>query len=88
MTAAIRSGPPRSSALSLAALVVSLLIVSCVSADDGESVSEALRTLRSQVEGLLERRQEDVRVLEDTIRESVDKSIEVVGLKKEVEKLR
>lgn len=67
--------------LVLAALV---LVVRC----EEENVSEVLRTLKAQVDGLLERRQEDFRVLEETIRQSVDKSAEVVALKKEMEKLR
>lgn len=72
----------------IAVLVLGILtVLSCVNASE-DSVSAQLRTLRNQVDGLLERRQEDFRVLEETIRQSVDKSSEVVVLKKEVEKLR
>lgn len=69
------------------AMLVLVALASVVRCED-ENISEVLRTLKSQVDGLLERRQEDFRVLEETIRQSVDKSSEVVALKKDLDKLR
>lgn len=68
--------------------LVCVLFLAQVSTGDDLSVDEQLRTLRSQVEGLLERRQEDFRILEETIRQSVDKSSEVMSLRHELDKIR
>ena len=69
----------------LVILVVIQLVVNCSASDD---LSETVRTLKAQVNALLERRQEDYRILEESLRKSLEKSSELSALRKEVTTLR
>ncbi|EEB18093.1 hypothetical protein Phum_PHUM500990 [Pediculus humanus corporis] len=49
---------------------------------------DTVRTLKSQVNALLERRQEDFNILEESIRRSLDKNSELATLRKDLNDLR
>ncbi|KAL0279838.1 UNVERIFIED_CONTAM: hypothetical protein PYX00_001314 [Menopon gallinae] len=55
---------------------------------DNESLESVVRTLKGQVNALLERRQEDFRILEDSIRRSLDKNDGLSSVKSELDELR
>ncbi|XP_063224737.1 protein scabrous [Bacillus rossius redtenbacheri] len=66
--------------------VLSVLVVAVVSA--ATQLEDEVRALRGQVTALLDRRQEDYRLLEESLRSSLDKNSELSALKAEVESLR
>lgn len=52
------------------------------------SVEDEVQTLKSQVNALLQRRQEDYNQLEESLRRTLDKNIEISNLKNEIKELR
>lgn len=53
-----------------------------------ESLQDTVKTLKGQVSALLERRQEDYRLLEQSLRHSLEKNSELASLKADLDKLR
>nr|CAD7433421.1 unnamed protein product [Timema monikensis] len=67
-------------------LVMSTVLASCRGDDD--SLEDAVRTLRGQVSALLERRQEDYKLLEESLKNELEKNSQLSSLRDEVETLR
>lgn len=59
-----------------------------VSSSDASSLEEQMRLLSKQVGALLDRRREDIQIIEDNMRKSLEKSKELVGVKEEMKNLR
>lgn len=68
--------------------VCSVIVFSVAVQSDDENLRDDLRTLRGQVNALLERRQEDFNGLEESIRRSMNKNSELATIKTEMEELR
>ena len=66
-------------------VVVLAFVVNCSASDD---LSDTVSMLKAQVTALLERRQEDYRILEESLRKSLEKNSELSSLRKEVTSLR
>lgn len=64
--------------------VLSQLVVVVFSA----SVEDEVQTLKAQVNALLQRRQEDYNQLEESLRKTLDKNVEINNLKNEIRELR
>ena len=56
--------------------------------NNDNNVRDTVRSLKSQVNALLERRQEDFNILEESIRRSLDKNSELATLRKDLNDLR
>nr|CAD7454461.1 unnamed protein product [Timema tahoe] len=67
-------------------LVMSAALSSC--RGDDESLEDMVRTLRGQVSALLERRQEDYKLLEESLKNELEKNSQLSSLRDEVETLR
>nr|CAD7588806.1 unnamed protein product [Timema genevievae] len=67
-------------------LVMSAALSSC--RGDDESLEDVVRTLRGQVSALLERRQEDYKLLEESLKNELEKNSQLSSLRDEVETLR
>ncbi|RZF42981.1 hypothetical protein LSTR_LSTR013295 [Laodelphax striatellus] len=57
--------------------------------DDGEgnNLSETVKVLKSKVDALFDRRQEDFRLLEEAFRTTLEKNLDLVSLREEVARL-
>lgn len=75
-------------AVSCVTLCLIVLTVRAFDSDNNESLEDVVRTLKGQVNALLERRQEDFRILEESIRHSLDKNSELATVKSELDELR
>ncbi|CAH0386226.1 unnamed protein product [Bemisia tabaci] len=53
-----------------------------------ESIEDVVRVLQKQMTTLLTRRQEDLKLLESSLRHSLEKNFELSDLRSEVQKLR
>jgi hypothetical protein len=65
-----------------------LSALASLSADNSESLEDVVRTLRGQVNALLERRQEDFKILEESIRHSLNSNSVIADVRREVDMLR
>ncbi|KAK3921264.1 Protein scabrous [Frankliniella fusca] len=74
--------------LVLAALLAAAAAVAAVPAEPEETLEDVVKTLKGQVTALLERRQEDYRLLEQSLRHSLEKSSELAALKEDLDRLR
>ncbi|XP_043524634.1 protein scabrous-like isoform X2 [Frieseomelitta varia] len=66
--------------------VTLLLVVGIVHGD--ENVSDAIRSLREQVDALLDHRQQDYNALEASLKRAIEKNTELFVLKNEIKQLR
>lgn len=74
-------------------LALSLAIVvaqeaTFVHGDDENDVSDAIRSLREQVNALLDHRQQDYNALEASLKRAIEKNTELFVLKNEIKQLR
>lgn len=53
-----------------------------------EDVSDAIRSIREQVNALLDHRQQDYNALEESLKRAIEKNTELFVLKNEVKQLR
>lgn len=53
-----------------------------------ETLEDVVKTLRGQVSALLERRQEDYHLLEQSLRHGLEKSSELAALRADLDRLR
>lgn len=67
---------------------VCCVLVLASTTDDNDNLRDVVRTLRGQVNALLERRQEDFNILEESLRRSLNKNSELATVKTEMEELR
>lgn len=68
-------------------MVVIVVVVRCETQGD-ENVSDAIRSLREQVNALLDHRQQDYNTLEGSLKRAMEKNTELFVLKNEVKQLR
>ena len=71
-------------------LLTQLVVVfsSSLSVPVAVSVQDEVQTLKAQVEALLQRRQQDYNELEESLKKTFSKNIEIVNLKNEIRDLR
>ncbi|XP_034254306.1 uncharacterized protein LOC117653058 [Thrips palmi] len=75
-------------ALVIAVVLAVVLAVAAAEMEAEESLQDTVKTLKGQVSALLERRQEDYRLLEQSLRNTLEKSSELAALKTDLDKLR
>ena len=68
-----------------------LLVVAMVAREEvhgDENVTDAIRSLREQVDALLDHRQQDYNALEASLKRAIEKNTELFVLKNEMKQLR
>lgn len=74
--------------LSRVTTLLSLLLLLATFVHGDENVSDAIRSLREQVNALLDHRQQDYNALEASLKRAIEKNTELFVLKNEIKQLR
>lgn len=68
--------------------IVLVVCVLCAAVGSADDLKQTLLTLQARVDTLLERRQDDYKLLEESLRISLEKSADTTLLKAEVQTLK
>lgn len=68
--------------------IIFVVVVTRVEIHGEENISDAIRSLREQVNALLDHRQQDYNALEASLKHAIEKNTELFVLKNEIKQLR